>query len=177
MKKLGFVFIHLLSGNALPEGPKALPKTHLASPLVAQVVIEFPHVQEPGRMGGHWEIEGGLPVLSQSPCPDQVAGRETAVPPGCVEAKVAPLRPPGWRQWALGAELLGHPGQQVLEAQVLGQGKGLCVISMNTRGLVLLGTESEMEIRGCERGSGKTSSHSLGTLWSPGHSKGCPKMG
>ena len=31
-------------------------------------------------MGEHWEIEGGLPVLSRSPCPDQVAWRETAVP-------------------------------------------------------------------------------------------------
>lgn len=50
----------------------------------------------------------------------------------------------GW--WALGADLLGHPGQQVLAAQVLGQKKGLWVISMNTRDLVLLGTESEMEI-------------------------------
>lgn len=74
------------------------------------------------------------------------------MPPGCVEAKVAPPRPPGWRQ-GTGAELLGHPGQQVLEAQVLGQGKGALCNQPNTRGLVLLGTESEMESRGCERGS------------------------
>ena len=59
---------------------------------------------------------------------------------------MAPLRLARWRQWALGADLLGHPVQGVLAAQVLGQRKGLCVISMNTRGLVLLRIESEMEI-------------------------------
>ena len=142
-----------------------------------------------GSSGGYWISTGPgtrqngralgdrgrapCPVPEPLPWPGGLAGNRCAR--GSVEDKVALLTLAGW--WALGPGLLGHPGQQVLVAQVLGQKKGLCVISMNTRDLELLGTESEMEIWGCERGSGKTSSHSLGTLWRPGPRKGCPKMG
>ena len=106
-------------------GAKSPPRDGLGLPLGSSGgywIATRPGIRQNGRA---LEDRGRAPspVPEPLPWPGGLAGNRCAR--GSVEAKVAPLMLAGW--WALGADLLGHPGQQVLAAQVLGQKKGLWV--------------------------------------------------
>lgn len=158
-RSFGFVFILLLSGDAVPEGLRTPQRTHVVSTQGSSDTVLAP------TLGTGLSFQEPEPVVWQV---TEAHGGWRQEPGGACQAwgsvctTGAQLR---LCRWAAG-RAAGTWGRPVQEAPRLrAKGKGFPFSGLNTRGSSSLGTNLGMEIGGCGWVSGKNSSCGLGRPW------------